>query len=59
MQYDISALGNALVDTQFMVDYKFLEEFGLEANQMVLVSAEDQKPILEKLQSLSYEHRYI
>ncbi|MDA7802276.1 adenosine kinase [Gammaproteobacteria bacterium] len=55
MQYDISALGNALVDTQFMVDYKFLEEFGLEANQMVLVSAEDQKPILEKLQSLSYE----
>ena len=55
MSYDISALGNALVDTQFMVDYDFLEEFGLEANQMVLVSAEDQKPILERLKSLNYE----
>merc|ERR1711965_790727 len=38
-----------------MVDYDFLEEFGLEANQMVLVSAEDQKPILERLKSLNYE----
>ncbi|MDC3301570.1 adenosine kinase [Gammaproteobacteria bacterium] len=55
MSYDISALGNALVDTQFMVDYDFLKEFDLEANQMVLVSAEDQKPILERLKSLNYE----
>ena len=55
MSYDISSLGNALLDTQFMVDYDFLEEFGLEANSMVLVSAEDQKPILEKLLTLKNE----
>ena len=55
MSYDISALGNALVDTQFMVDYEFLQEFNLEANSMVLVSAKDQEPILKKLKALNSE----
>ena len=55
MSYDISALGNALVDTQFMVDYEFLQEFNLEANSMVLVSAKDQEPILKKLKALNRE----
>ena len=32
MKYDISALGNALVDTQDMVDHDFLDEIGLEAD---------------------------
>ena len=30
MKYDISALGNALVDTQYMVDHDFLKDIGLE-----------------------------
>ena len=29
MKYDICALGNALVDTQYMVSYEFLESVGL------------------------------
>ena len=32
MKYDISALGNALVDTQYKVDHNFLTEIGLEAD---------------------------
>ena len=41
MKYDISALGNALVDTQYMVDHDFLDEIGLEADSMTLASAEE------------------
>ena len=42
MKYDICAIGNALVDTQYMVSYEFLESIGLEADQKTLVSAEEQ-----------------
>ena len=34
MKYDISALGNALVDTQYMVDHDFLSGIGLEPDSM-------------------------
>ena len=40
MKYDISALGNALVDTQYVVDHEFLNDIGLEADSMTLASAE-------------------
>jgi sugar/nucleoside kinase (ribokinase family) len=55
MKYDICALGNALVDTQYMVSYDFLESVGLEADQMTLVSAEEQNAITEKLKNLGIE----
>ena len=34
MKYDISALGNALVDTQYKVSHEFLSSVGLEADSM-------------------------
>ena len=49
MKYDISALGNALVDTQYKVSHEFLSSVGLEADSMTLASAEEQAPIIEKL----------
>jgi sugar/nucleoside kinase (ribokinase family) len=55
MKYDICALGNALVDTQYMVSYDFLESVGLEADQMTLVSAEEQNEITKKLEELGNE----
>ena len=55
MKYDISALGNALVDTQYKVSHEFLSSVGLEADSMTLASAEDQAPIIEKLISMGAE----
>ena len=55
MKYDISALGNALVDTQYMVDHDFLDEIGLEADSMTLASAEEHSPIIDKLESMGVE----
>ena len=55
MKYDISALGNALVDTQYKVGSDFLAEVGVEANSMMLASAEEQAPIIEKLVSMGSE----
>ena len=52
MKYDISALGNALVDTQYMVDHSFLNEIGLEADSMTLASAEEHAPIIKKLEEM-------
>ena len=49
MKYDISALGNALVDTQYMVDHDFLSGIGLEPDSMTLASAEEHSPIINKL----------
>ena len=49
MKYDISALGNALVDTQYKVSHEFLSNIGMEADSMTLASAEEQNPIIEKL----------
>ena len=46
MKYDISALGNALVDTQYKVSHEFLASVGLEADSMTLTSAEEQGPII-------------
>jgi len=49
MKYDISALGNALVDTQYMIDHDFLNEIGLEADSMTLASEKEQLAIIKKL----------
>jgi Sugar kinases, ribokinase family len=55
MKYDISALGNALVDTQYMVDHDFLIEIGLDPDSMTLASAEDHLPIINKLKEMGAE----
>ena len=55
MKYDISALGNALVDTQYKISHEFLSSVGLEADSMTLASAEEQAPIIEKLISMGAE----
>lgn len=55
MKYDISALGNALVDTQYMVDHEFLNEIGLEPDSMTLASAEEHAPIIKKLENMGVD----
>ena len=55
MKYDISALGNALVDTQYMVDHDFLSGIGLEPDSMTLASAEEHSPIINKLNEMGAE----
>jgi len=49
MKNDISAIGNALVDTVFKVPQELIEELGLEIDQMTLSSAEEQAPIIKRL----------
>jgi len=49
MKNDISAIGNALVDTVFKVPQELIIELGLEIDQMSLSSPEEQAPIIEKL----------
>ena len=49
MKNDISAIGNALVDTVFKVEQSFISELGLEIDQMTLSSAEEHAPIIERL----------
>ena len=49
MKNDISAIGNALVDTVFKVEHGLISEFGLEINQMTLSSAEEHAPMIERL----------
>ena len=51
MKYDITAIGNALVDTQFKVSHEFIAEVGLEIDQMNLSSAEEHAPIIDKLKN--------
>ena len=34
IKYDITAIGNALVDTQFKVSHELIDEVGLEIDQM-------------------------
>ena len=55
MKYDISALGNALVDTQYMVDHEFLDAMGLEPDSMTLASAEEHAPIIKKLKDMGVD----
>ena len=49
MKNDISALGNALVDTVFKVEHSLIAELGLEIDQMTLSSADEHAPIIERL----------
>ena len=51
MKNDISAIGNALVDTVFKVEHNLISELGLEIDQMTLSSAEEHAPI-----TVSYTH---
>ena len=55
MKYDISALGNALVDTQYKVSNDFLDSVGLESDSMTLTSAEEQASIIQKLVEMGAE----
>ena len=55
MKYDISALGNALVDTQYMVNHDFLSDIGLEPDSMTLATAEEHAPIIKKLEEMGSE----
>ena len=55
MKYDISALGNALVDTQYMVNHDFLSGIGLEPDSMTLASPEEHAPIIKKLEEMGSE----
>ena len=55
MKYDISALGNALVDTQYKVGHEFLTSVGLEADSMTLASSDEQAPIINKLIEMGSE----
>ena len=47
MAHDIAAIGNALVDTQFMVELDFLHEIGMKPDEMVIQSREEQNAILD------------
>jgi len=49
MKNDISAIGNALVDTVFKVEHSLISELGLEIDQMTLSSAEEHAPIIDRL----------
>jgi len=49
MKNDISAIGNALVDTVFKVPHDLIQELGLEIDQMTLSSPEEQAPIINRL----------
>ena len=55
MAHDIAAIGNALVDTQFMVELDFLHEIGMKPDEMVIQSREEQNAILDKLLLLNLE----
>ncbi len=55
MKNDISAIGNALVDTVFKVEHSLISELGLEIDQMTLSSAEEHAPIIERLISSGAE----
>lgn len=47
--YDIVGIGNALVDTQFKVTHKLINDLGLKIDQMTLSSSEEHAPIIAKL----------
>jgi len=50
-KYDVYGLGNALVDIEFKVDEKFLEDKGIEKGLMTLVDDETQRHIMEEFNS--------
>ena len=55
MNHDITAIGNALVDTQFKVEQTFLDEIGMKPDEMVIQSRDEQNVILDKLSGLDLE----
>jgi sugar/nucleoside kinase (ribokinase family) len=55
MTHDITAIGNALIDTQFKVEQDFLEEIGMKPDEMIIQSRDEQNAILDKLLVLDLE----
>ena len=51
MNYDLVGIGNALVDIEIQVDDAFIEQASVTKGGMTLSSVEDQKKILEFLES--------
>ncbi|MZG53927.1 MAG: adenosine kinase [Nitrospinae bacterium] len=51
MNYDLIGIGNALVDIEVQVEDAFVEEISVTKGGMTLSSVEDQKRILDSLQS--------
>ena len=51
MNYDLVGIGNALVDIEIQVDDAFIEQASVTKGGMTLSSIEDQKKILEFLES--------
>ena len=51
MSYDLVGIGNALVDIEIQVDDAFIEQASVTKGGMTLSSIEDQKKILEFLES--------
>ncbi|MEK9649728.1 MAG: adenosine kinase [Gammaproteobacteria bacterium] len=49
IKYDIVGIGNALVDTQFKVTLRLIDDLGLKIDQMTLSSSEEHAPIITKL----------
>ena len=50
MQYDICAIGNALVDLEFNVTDQELKDLGIEKAQMTLIDADRRLELLHRLQ---------
>lgn len=51
---DLCGLGNGLVDLQFAVEEKFLEDVGLRKGEMRLVDSEAQLALMEKLKGRKF-----
>jgi len=54
-QYDIYGIGNALVDTEYKVDYAFLDHAKLTKGIMTLIEEDDRKKLIRLLEH-DYEH---
>lgn len=53
--YDVVAIGNALVDIQVQVDDELLQKFSLPKGAMTLSSAQEQAELLKKINTLPQE----
>ena len=52
--YDVYALGNAIVDIEYRVDDAYLAEAGIEKAMMTLIDQDQQNALLDKLKQESY-----
>ena len=56
-KYDVYAVGNALVDTEFEVSDIFFDEYDIEKGCMTLVTKEHQQHLMGVLKE-KYEHMF-